>query len=98
MQSIKVNDGEIQRSNIKQISVKFSGNANIAALISSGDIVNAIKVFNKTTSTQVPLSASRYQYDALTRTVRIDLTVDGLGGSESTMLADGRYQLRLDVA
>jgi hypothetical protein len=95
---VRVNGGAVDRSNITELSVQFSQDANIAALITSGQVVNAIKVMNTTTNTQVVLAAGRYQYDSASRTVRIDLTTDGFGGSAMTMLANGRYQLQLDTA
>ena len=98
VQDIAVNDGELQRSSIEKLTVTFSGDANILALISSGQIVDAIQVFNLSNGTMVPLGVSRYQYDSLRHSVRIDLTEDGPGGGDTTMLADGRYQLRLNTA
>jgi hypothetical protein len=46
----------------------------------------------------VPLASSRYQYDAATTTLTIDLSTDGFGGSLATLLTDAAYELRLDTS
>ena len=100
VEQILVNGGtDPQRSNIESLSVKFSINANITALIANGQIVNAVKLQNTTTNTPVSLAVDKYQYDEVSRTLRIDLTTDGFGGSRSSVITtDARLQLRLDTA
>ena len=89
---IMINDGGPQRSNIETIAIRFSQPTDLAARIADGSIVDAVQLFGVG---QVPLAADRYRYDAATFTLTIDLTTDGFGGGRATMLADGRFQLRL---
>lgn len=93
--SVKVNDGLPQRSNIETVSIKFSRNTNVAALIAAGGITDAVKLFAGTT--QVTLAADRFFYDAAKNTLTIGLTTAGLDPRAKTILADGRYELRLDT-
>jgi surface-anchored protein len=94
--SIVVNNGETQRSNIETLSIQFSGPSNVQALIDNGHITRAVKLF-RSNGHQVNLSAARFRYDAATFTLTIDVTKDGFGGSQSTLLKDGKYELRLDT-
>ena len=91
---VQVNDGDAQRSNIESITIFFNKATNLGELIGNESIFDAVKVFG---SSQVILEATRYQYDSATNALTIDLTDDGFGGSRSTMLADGRYQIRMDT-
>jgi hypothetical protein len=95
VRSVKVNDGQPQRSNIETVSIKFSRDTNVAALIASGEIVSAVTLFTGTT--QVALAADRYFYDAAKNTLTIGLTAAGFDPRSKTILADGAYELRLDT-
>jgi hypothetical protein len=95
VQELRINDGSAQRSNVETVAIQFNQDVNLQALINGGTIGNAVQLFTGTT--KISLAANRYQYNAATFTLTIDLTVDGFGGSRSTMLADGRYELRLDT-
>jgi len=88
-----VNQGEAQRSNISLASVQFNQNANVQSLIDSGAVTSAVQIVDA--AGPVMLTADRYHYDASTFLLKIDLTV---GGDQRTVLADGRYELRLDAA
>jgi hypothetical protein len=90
-----VNGGSTQRSNIDSLAVKFSQNVNLQALITSGQITTAVRLFN---GGLVSLTASRYRYDATTFTLTIDVTTDGFGGSKTTRLTNAVYELRLDTS
>ena len=92
-----VNAGAAQRSNIETIALRFNRSTNLPDLIADDSISNAVQLVG---TDQVPLDlkVSRFHYDAATLTLMIDLTTDGFGGSQATMLADGRYQLQLDTA
>jgi hypothetical protein len=92
--SITVNDGSAQRSNIEQLSIRFNEDADLQRLIDDGTIGSAVQLFGVG---QVVISSSRFRYDASTFTLVIDLTTDGFGGSQATLLADGRYELRLNA-
>jgi hypothetical protein len=43
------------------------------------------------------LSPAHFLWDADARTLLIDLTIDGFGGSARTLLADDNYEFRLSV-
>lgn len=92
---VTVNGGERQRSNVETLTVRFNGLTNLDSLIASGQIVQAITLFSG--GQKVALSADRFQYDAATFTLVIDVTRDGFGGSRSTLLGEGNYELRLDT-
>jgi len=94
---VTIGDGSGQRSNIDSITVEFTGPTNLADLIVSGDITDAVMLVNATTDAPISLETARYSYDAATNRLTVDLTQDGPGGSVQTMLADGRYELRLDA-
>jgi chitinase len=98
IQSVSVNGGVAQRSNLETIAIKFNQAVNLADLIANGAIVDAVKLFNTTANTQVALTVSRYTYNAGTNTLTIDVTTDGFNGSRKTMLSDARYEFRLDPA
>ena len=93
---IVVNDGSAQRSNIETISIRFNQATNLQQLITDSQIASAVQLFGAA-QTQIILTAVNYHYDEQSFTLTIDLTVDGFGGSRKTMLADGRYQVRLST-
>jgi surface-anchored protein len=95
VKKIVVNDGLRQRSNIETISIQFSRDTNLGALIASGEIVNAVTLFTGTT--QVALDPSRFFYDSTRNMLVIGLTANGFSPNAKTILADGRYELRLDT-
>jgi hypothetical protein len=93
VRGVVINGGDAQRSNIEQLAIRFNQPVNLQALIDSGAIVTAVKVLRS--SKGLALDASRYQYDAASFTLTIDLTVDGFGGSQAGRLKNGDHQLRL---
>jgi surface-anchored protein len=93
---VTINDGLKQRSNIETISIKFSRDTNVAALISAGTINDAVKVFSG--ATEVALATNRFYHDAARNTLVIGLTTGGFDPDSKTILANGRYELRLDTA
>ena len=98
--SMRVNDGLAQRSNVETVAIRFSRDTNVPALIASGQIAAAVKLFNTTTQTFVNLAdlpAGRFHYALATNTLTIGLTTAGLALDNKTMLADGRHELRLDT-
>ncbi|MEZ6060023.1 MAG: Calx-beta domain-containing protein [Planctomycetaceae bacterium] len=94
--SVTINSGAAQRSNLETIDVRFTGATNIPDLITAGTIDQAVTLVTST-GASVSLTGARFAYTAAARTLTVDLTLDGLGGSARTMLADGRYELRLDT-
>jgi len=96
IERIVVNGGAAQRSNVETIEIFVSADFDIQPLIDSGAVVQAIKLYRVTGATgELPLTASRFQWDAAQKRLLLDTTLDGLGGSRRTMLSDARYQLRL---
>lgn len=96
---VVVNDGSAQRSNIATVSIRFNRDANIADLIASGEVIQAVQLFRTSSpSGQIALGTERFSYDGSTATLVIDLTADGPGPSLATMLGDGRYRLSLSGA
>jgi hypothetical protein len=93
---LTVNGGGAQRSNIESVSVRFNKPTNLGQLIAANAIGTAVTLSGS--AGVIPLSAARYRYDPATLTLVIDLSIDGFGGSQATMLANGRYQLRFDVS
>jgi hypothetical protein len=96
VEQVVINGGAAQRSNIETIAVRLSRETNLQALIDSGAIASAVKVMSQGGSA-VPLSATAFRYDAVARTLTIDVTIDGFGSNRATRLADGRYELWLDT-
>ncbi|KKK97084.1 hypothetical protein LCGC14_2656300, partial [marine sediment metagenome] len=95
VEEVVVNDGDVQRSNIETLTVRFNRDANLGQLIDDGTIVDAVQLSG---GSAIPLDATRFRYDAATFELLIDLTDDGFGGSQSTVLAAGRYRLGLDTS
>jgi hypothetical protein len=101
---IRINDSTVltQRSNITRVSVGFTQATNASKLIANGSIVDAVSVWkrgaNGDPATKVGLTPQHYVWDPLTLTLTVDLTIDGAGGSNQTLLTDGNYELRLDAA
>jgi hypothetical protein len=91
-----------QRSNIADVVVTFTESTNLGALIANGSVTSAVTVWRRATGTQaaqkVILDKTRYTWDPAGYRLTIDLTEDGRGGSNKTMLADGNFELRLNVA
>lgn len=95
--AFEVNDGDDQRSNIEKVTVSFSRSINFDDLLTGDQLTQAVRVVNLTTGAQMSLSNGNYQYDGSTSTLTIDLTVDSFGGSQLTVLNDGRYEVQLDT-
>ncbi|MFO7899372.1 MAG: Ig-like domain-containing protein, partial [Planctomycetota bacterium] len=93
-----VNGGAEQRSNVETVALVFADDTNLQALIDSGQIGEAVRVADLGAGQPVPLQIARYRYDAAARTLTMDVTEDGYGGSRKTLLGDGRYEVTLDTA
>jgi len=96
---ITVNDGDNNRSNVRNIAVTFSDDTNLQSLIDSGEIVDVVEIVGITNSpgSEVSLSANNFVWDADLNQLLIDLTVDGFGGSNLTLLSDDNYQLQINA-
>ncbi len=93
-----VNEGDDQRSNVDVISLSFDQEVNIQDLIESGAIVDTIEIYGLANDlSETALSPSNFLWNPDTRTLLIDLTIDGFGGSARTLLADDNYEVRLHV-
>lgn len=88
VESITVNGGDAQRSSVEALTIRFSHD------VTFDDLAQAVQVFTQA-GDPVALDLSCYSYDAASRTLTINLRETG---SLYTMLADGRYELRLDTA
>ncbi|MDC0935202.1 Ig-like domain-containing protein [Pirellulales bacterium] len=95
--SIVVNDGAAQRSNIETVSIQFNQTTNLQSLIDDGSIAGAVEVV-PAVGNKAPLTADRFQWHAETHTLELDLTIDGFGGSSETMLADGNHKLQVETS
>ena len=94
----QIDDGDPQRSNIDLLSIRFNEDANVDALIQSGNISDAVQLIGPF---GIPVNLDdgrdRFSYDQNTFTLNIDLTIDLPGNRQaSILLIDGDYELRLD--
>jgi hypothetical protein len=93
---VHVNSGAAQRSNVEEIEVRFDEDVNITALIADRSIGQVVEIVRLTGSpSKVALGPDHYRWDAADHLLSIDLSIDGFGGSAQTLLADGRYELRI---
>ena len=92
IEEIIINDGDIQRSNIETITVRFSRNVNFQELIAGGQITSAV-LLRELDGAQIDIEGARFNYDPDTFTLRIDLSVDGFEGHPGTILIDDRQRL-----
>ncbi|WP_197169020.1 GEVED domain-containing protein [Novipirellula galeiformis] len=89
---VTVNDGALQRSNTTQLAIQFDRDFDAQSMIDSGQILSAISLHTGAGfSTNVALTADQFRWDMATSRLLIDLTA---GGTQS-ILADGRYELRI---
>ncbi len=99
VEDVIVNAGLTQRSNVTEVAVEFTASNNMAALIGSGGVTNAVTLWRRPVGggslTAVPLTADRYTYDSAMMRLRIDLTTDSQGPGKTTILGDGNYELQL---
>lgn len=87
-----------QRSNVAKISIAFSAAVDIPGLISDGTIDSHVQFHDVAqASPQSWVNESRYAWDAAANTLTIDLTTDGFGGSNASMLPNGRYEVRINT-
>ncbi len=94
--AITINDGQDQRSTLETISVVFNQDVNIADLIASSQIGNAVVLTDLSTGSAVSIDPSRFGYVFDTASGQGTLTIDldsGLGAGG--ILTDGNYQLNL---
>lgn len=97
--NITLNDGQAQRSNVASMTIQLNQAANLQELIDSGAILDAVQLHGLTNQPgPVGLATSRFSWAAATTTLSIDLTSDGFGGSERTILPDDDYELRIVVS
>ncbi len=97
---VTINSGQVQRSNVNQVTLRFSQALPVQSLIDSGAIDDVVKLYDKSQPTVAVnwLDEAHFQWNSYNNTLTIDLTVDALSGSDLTALADGRYELRLNTA
>lgn len=94
-----VNGGQKQRSGVERLSIPFDQDLNIPALIADGTITQAVELRAAgAAGSTIALAPDRFRWDPSSRTLLVDLTIDGFGGGTRTLLADGRYELRLRAA
>jgi hypothetical protein len=91
------NEGKAQRSNVSVAELHFDGDLNFQSLIDEGRIGEVVRLALDQSGSLVDLAPSRFQWDRASRTLLIDLTVDGFGGSGRTILGDSRYRLLLQA-
>ncbi|MCP4707522.1 MAG: hypothetical protein GY869_02765, partial [Planctomycetes bacterium] len=98
--TVVINDGETQRSNITTIALQFNQGMNFNTLIYSDTIGDYVKLYNSADPAHplVWLDEEHFDWDQFTNTLTIDLTIDDFRGSSLTALTDGSYQLKLDTA
>ncbi|MCX5661643.1 MAG: right-handed parallel beta-helix repeat-containing protein [Planctomycetota bacterium] len=92
--------GKDQRSNVETVDVQFGRDTNLPALITDSTVTQAVQLWQVgiPAPVQVALVPARFHYDTGSRTLSLDLTLGGLGGTDRrTILGDGRYELRLDT-
>jgi hypothetical protein len=92
-----VNGDTAQRSNVTAIAVQFNQPTKIQDLINSGAVLTLVEVYGMTTHPgKIDLSQGRhFAWEPATNRLLIDLTTDGFGGCERSLLPDDNYQLRL---
>ncbi len=97
---VVINGGASQRSNITSLELRFSDDMNIPMLIDTGLISDYIRLFNLSTpeSALSWVESDRFRWNAETRVLIIDTTVDGFGGSEVTAFEDGYIEIRLNTS
>ncbi|MCP4713077.1 MAG: hypothetical protein GY869_30985, partial [Planctomycetes bacterium] len=97
---VGINVGANQRSNITDVTIKFTKDINLDTLITIGSVVDYIKVYDKSDllTPLAWLTASHFAWDDATDILTVDLTTDGVGGSPHTQLNDSRFEIRLDTA
>lgn len=97
--NVVISDGLHQRSNITSLAIAFTTDTNIPQLIKSGTVNQAISLRRRgTTPAPISLTTNRYAWDVQNRTLTIDLTSDGQGGSNQTMLTtDANYELQMNT-
>ncbi len=91
--AVVINDGDVQRAQVRKIEITFNQDVNVQALIDDGTITQAVRIVGGT-GTAVNLSADRYSYDPTTFRLSIDLAVSG---TTAGVLGDGDYELQLDA-
>ncbi|KPK75706.1 MAG: hypothetical protein AMJ79_10150, partial [Phycisphaerae bacterium SM23_30] len=97
---VGINGGANQRSNITDLTLRFSKDMNLDTLIAVGAVVDYIKLYDKSdlNAPLAGLTALHFAWDDITDTLIVDLTSDGIGGSQQTHLSDGRYEIRINTA
>lgn len=99
---ITINDGLSQRHNVTNLKVEFTTGTNLGALISTGEIVDVVEVFERVAGgalgPKVTLPTSYYSWDPQAARLTIDLTKDGPGPEVRTLLSTGNYYLRMKPA
>lgn len=100
VENVVINNGDAQRSMLTSMEIQFSESVNLDELLLGGAISDYIELYNETDQTgPLPLlDDTRVHWDAANNTLEIDFTVDGFGGSQQTVLSDGRYELKLSTA
>jgi subtilisin family serine protease len=95
--NVIINDGSGQRSNLSQVTITFSEATNLDTLVAAGTVGDVVQLYGQSDSSTALawLTPNRFAWDGQTQTLSIDLTTDGFGGSSTTMLANGRYELRM---
>ena len=99
---VTVQDGMTQRSYVDLLAIRFNNAANLADLISSGQIASAVSLVNLGVNADadadqiVSLSASQFRLavDPDTGEAVLTWSLDSFAGTKST-LADGYYRLRV---
>ncbi len=96
---VDINGGQVQRSNVSDITIQFNDDMNIPSLIVAGTIDDYIKLYDAfdLVTPLAWLDETRFSWDGGSDTLTIDLTIDGFGGSLLSNLPNGSYEIQIDT-
>lgn len=95
---VAVNDGLEQRSTLVNVVLTFNTGLNFQELINTGQIDQEVRIVDADNPGEaLDLDETHFAWDPVNFRLTIDLTVDGVGGSERSTVPEANYRVELNT-
>ena len=93
--ALDVQNGQVQRSFVRNVDLVFGEEDNMADLLATGRI--SVTKFDLNGENGVAMAASAWSASTVGNRLRMDFGVQGIGGNRNDSTADGYYRVGIDI-
>ena len=93
--ALDVQNGQVQRSFVRNVDLVFGEEDNMADLLATGRI--SVTKFDLNGENGVPMAASAWSASTVGNRLKMDFGAQGIGGNRNDTTADGYYRIGIDI-